>query len=98
MDGGCQEDAIENAFFFFVFFLDFININFLVPAQCTTLTLITLQLHNGSDFALIKFFYSGSYLNKIQNTGGPPFTGISLPRIPLPRFFAYVHASGGFSH
>ena len=43
MDGGCQEDAIENAFFF-RFFFDFININFLLPAQCTTLTLITLQL------------------------------------------------------
>ena len=32
------------------------------------------------------------------NTGGPPLTRKSLTQFPLPRFLAYVCASGGFSH
>ena len=31
----------------------------------------------------------------INPTGGPPLTRFSLPRIPLSRFLAYVHASRG---
>ena len=30
-------------------------------------------------------------------TGGPPLTQKSLTRFPLPRFLAYVRASGGIS-
>ena len=77
-------------------FLDFININYLVLAQCTTLTLITLQLHNGSDFALIKIFYSGSYLNKIQNTGGPPLTGFHYLGSHYRGFLLMYTQVGGF--
>ena len=32
-----------------------------------------------------------------QHAGGPPLTQNSLTRFPLPRFLAYIHASGGFS-
>ena len=31
-----------------------------------------------------------------QSTGGPPLTQKSLTQFPLPRFLAYVRASGGF--
>jgi hypothetical protein len=31
-----------------------------------------------------------------DRTGGPPLTQKSLTRFPLPRFLAYVRASGGF--
>ena len=33
-----------------------------------------------------------------QDTGGPPITQKSLSRFSLPRFLAYVRASGGFSN
>ena len=32
-----------------------------------------------------------------MTTGGHPLMRFSLPWIPLPRFLAYVHQSGGFS-
>ena len=33
---------------------------------------------------------------KTEDTGDPPLMQISLPRIPVPRFLAYVRTSGGF--
>ena len=35
--------------------------------------------------------------NKIHYTGGPPLTGKTPTRFPLPRFLAYVRVSGGTS-
>ena len=50
-------------------------------------------LWNDQWFHSCKSFYSQVY---VMHTGGPPLTQFSLPQIPLPRFLAYVSASGGF--
>ena len=45
----------------------------------------------------VQFVRNWLFPKKIKNTGGPPLTRFSLPRIPLPRFLAHVHVNGGFS-
>ena len=40
---------------------------------------------------------SAIFFANLAYTGGPPLTRKSLTRFPLPRFLAYVRASGGFS-
>ena len=40
----------------------------------------------------------GTFKNEQAGTGGLPLTRKSLTRFPLPRFLAYVRASGEFSH
>ena len=42
-------------------------------------------------------YYKDFFTSIIRITGGPPLTRKSLTRFPLPRFLAYVRASGGFS-
>ena len=36
------------------------------------------------------------FINSYKNLGGPPLTRFSLPRIPIMKFVACEHASGGF--